>query len=162
VCVRRTLRLPTSSAAFEELAALATWEGEGGSVGGQLARVSGSNYNITTAGMTAAERASVVEYAQRTNAWLASNGPVVVRSTAGTLRSQASAAARLERLAAARAGTPYVGQAGHVPDTALTGLANPPAGWLDMVGSSNQAAGGGLGSRIGQTVHVITVDGHVP
>jgi hypothetical protein len=43
-----------------------------------------------------------------------------------------------------RAGTPYVGQAGHVPDTAVTGLANPPSGWLDMTGFSNQLCGGVL------------------
>ncbi|MGI6123704.1 MAG: hypothetical protein ACOYIG_05845 [Acetivibrionales bacterium] len=28
-------------------------------------------------------------------------------------------------MSAARAGTPYLGQARHVPDTALTGMANP-------------------------------------
>ncbi len=57
---------------------------------------------------------------------------------------------------------PYLGQAGHVPDTALTGMANPPTGWLDMPGISNSVVGGGLSSRIGQTVDVITVDGKVP
>jgi hypothetical protein len=119
-------------------------------------------YNIATTGMTAAERQAVVEYAQRSNAWLAENGPVTVQATAGTLRSQASAAARTERLNAERAGTPYQGQVGHVPDTALTGLANPPAGWLDMPGTSNNVAGGGLSSRIGQAINVITVDGRVP
>lgn len=113
--------------------------------------------------MTAAERQAVIEYAQRTNAWLAQNGgSTTVQATAGTLRSQASAAARLERLNAARAGTPYQGQAGHVPDAALTGMPNPPAGWLDMPGRSNSVVGGGLSSRIGRTVDAITVDGKVP
>jgi RHS repeat-associated protein len=119
-------------------------------------------YNISTAGMSAAERAAILEYAQRTNAWLAQNGPVTVQGTAGVLRSQANAAARAERLRAARAGLPYQGQAGHVPDTALSRQPNPPAGWLDMPGTSNQSAGGGLGPRIGQTVDVITVDGQTP
>jgi hypothetical protein len=121
-----------------------------------------SPYNISTTGMTSAERQAVIEYAQRTNAWLAQNGPTTVRSTAGTLRSQADAAARTERLNAERAGRPYQGQAGHVPDTALTGLPNPPAGWLDMPGRSNSVVGGGLSSRIGQGVSTITVDGRVP
>jgi hypothetical protein len=119
-------------------------------------------YNVSTAGMTAAERQAVIEYAQRSNAWLAQNGPVTVQPTAGPLRSQANAATRTERLNAERAGTPYQGQAGHVPDTALTGLPNPPAGWLDMPGRSNSVVGGGLSSRIGQGISVITVDGRVP
>jgi hypothetical protein len=112
--------------------------------------------------MTAAERAATIEYAQRTNAWLSKNGPVTVQPTAGTLRSQASAAARAERLSAERAGQPYQGQAGRVPDTALTGQARPPGGWLDMPGTSNNVAGGGLSSRIGQRIDVITVDGQIP
>ncbi len=119
-------------------------------------------YNVSTTGMTVAERQAVVEYAQRSNVWLAENGGTTVQSTAGTLRSQANAAARTERLNAARTGTPYQGQAGHVPDTALTGTAQPPAGWLDMPGRSNSVVGGGLSSRIGKPVSVITVDGRVP
>src|SRR5262249_39319220 len=112
--------------------------------------------------MSEAERASAIEYAQRTNAWLAQNGPVTIQKTAGTLRSQASAAARTERLRAQRAGNPYQGQAGHVPDTAISGKPVPPGGWLDMAGTSNNVAGGGLSSRIGQTIDVITIDGKVP
>jgi hypothetical protein len=119
-------------------------------------------YNISTQGMTAAERQAVTEYAKRTNEWLAQNGPVKVQPTQGALRSQASAAARAERLRAARAGQPYQGQAGHVPDTALTGRAHPPGGWLDMPGRSNSVVGGGLGSRVGATVDRITIDGVVP
>ena len=53
-------------------------------------------------------------------------------------------------------------QAGHVPDTGLTGAAQPPAGWLDMPGVSNQVPGGVLGNRIGQVVREFTVDGRVP
>jgi hypothetical protein len=112
--------------------------------------------------MSAVERQAAIEYAQLSNAWLAQIGPVTVQSTAGLLRSQASEAARLERLRAAQAGEPYLGQAGHVPDTALTGLADPPDGWLDMPGTVNNVIGGGLSSRIGQTVDAITVDGAVP
>jgi hypothetical protein len=99
--------------------------------------------------MTAAERQAVIEYAQRTNVWIDANGgSTTVQSTAGALRSQANAAARLERLNAARAGTPYLGQAGHVPDTALTGTGIPPAGWLDMPGRSNRGKGVGEKSAI--------------
>jgi hypothetical protein len=123
---------------------------------------SGHPYNVSTAGMTAAERQAVVDYAQRTNAWLAEKGPVTVQSTAGQLRSQANAAARTERLNAAREGRPYTGQVGHVPDTALSGTPQPPAGWLDMPGRSNSVVGGGLSSRIGTKVNIITIDGKVP
>jgi RHS repeat-associated protein len=119
-------------------------------------------YNINTSDMTPAERQSVIEYARRANEYLAANGGTVVQATAGNLRTQASAAARRERARAARAGTPYSGQAGHVPDTALTGQANPPGGWLDMAGRSNNIAGGGLSSRIGKPVDIITIDGKVP
>ena len=120
------------------------------------------SFNISTTAMTAAERAAAIEYARLANAWLAQNGPVTVQSTAGTLRSQANAAATAQRIRAARAGQPYAGQAGHVPDTALTGKPHPPCGWLDMPGTSNQRVGGGLGSRIGQQIDIITVDGQVP
>ena len=119
-------------------------------------------YNISTVGMTVAERDAAIDYARRSNAWLDKNGPVTVRSTAGSLRSQANEAARVERLRAARAGTPYHGQAGHVPDTALTGKPTPPGGWRDMPGRSNSVAGGGLSSRIGKRIDVITIDGKVP
>jgi hypothetical protein len=49
-------------------------------------------------------------------------------------------------------------QVWHVPDAALTGKAFPPGSWLDMPGTSNNVAGGGLSLRIGQTEEVITVD----
>jgi RHS repeat-associated protein len=118
--------------------------------------------DLSTAGRTAEEAAAIREYARRANQWLDQSGPATIQSTEGTLRREASAAARAERLRAARAGQPYGGQAGHVPDTAVTGQANPPGGWLDMPGSSNQAAGGVLGSRIGQRVDHFTVDGEIP
>lgn len=118
--------------------------------------------NIQTAGRPAEEEAALREYARRSNQWLDQNGSQTIQGTKGDLRREASAAARAERLRAARAGQPYSGQAGHVPDTAVTGEANPPAGWLDMPGTTNQSAGGLLGSRIGQPIDHYTVDGEVP
>ena len=73
-----------------------------------------------------------------------------------------SSAARRERMRAERAGTPYSGQAEHVPDTAISGQANPPGGWLDMTGRSNNIVGGGLSSRIGTRIDRITIDGRIP
>ncbi|HJQ41170.1 MAG TPA: RHS repeat-associated core domain-containing protein [Thermoanaerobaculia bacterium] len=122
----------------------------------------GDAYNISTAGMSQAEREAVIEYARRTNAWMDEAGTQVVQSTKGSLRRSASAAARRERIRAERAGEPYAGQVGHVPDTAISGQAEPPAGWLDMPGTSNQCCGGGLSSRLGQPIRVVTVDGRVP
>jgi RHS repeat-associated protein len=119
----------------------------------------GSLVNLSTAGRTADEAAAINEYAARSNEWLARNGPQTIQPTDGALRAEASAAARAERLAAERAGNPYLGQAGHVPDTAITGQANPPGGWLDMPGVSNQVCGGVLGSRVGQLISGFTVDG---
>ncbi len=138
----------------------------GEAAGAAEAEGSGPNaanaYNISTAGMTPEERDAVIEYARRTNVWLAKNGPITVQPTAGALRSEATEAARLERLRAARAGTPYQGQVGHAPDTAITGAPNPPGGWVDMPGTSNNVIGGGLSSRIGRPISVITVDGKIP
>jgi|GEM_PF-4845228 len=62
-------------------------------------------------------------------------------STQGSLRSEASAAARQERARAAAEGQPYQGVAGHVPDTTWTG--NPePHTWMDMDGRVNSSLGG--------------------
>jgi RHS repeat-associated protein len=122
----------------------------------------GDAYNISTAGMSANEREAVIEYARRTNEWLDDAGAQVVSPTKGPLRRGATAAARRERLRAERAGDAYAGQVGHVPDTAISGRAEPPAGWLDMPGISNQCCGGGLGARIGKPIRVVTVDGKVP
>jgi len=119
-------------------------------------------YNVDTTGLSAAEVAAIIEYTQEANRWLSANGPVIIQATSGMLRSQANAAARSERRRAAAAGTPYQGKAGHVPDTAVTGRPHPPAGWLDMPGKSNEVVGGGLSSRIGKTISVITVDGKIP
>ena len=130
--------------------------------GAPMGQVVGDAYNISTVGMSAAERDAVLEYASRTNAWLNESGTQVIRTTKGPLRRAASAAARRERLRAERAGDAYEGQVGHVPDTAISGAAEPPAGWLDMPGTSNQCCGAGLGRRIGHPIRVVTVDGEVP
>jgi hypothetical protein len=101
-------------------------------------------YNVSAANMSDAEKASAIEYAQRTNAWLAKNGSITVQSNAGQLRSETSALARTERLRAARSGQPYTGEAGHVLDTAITGKAAPPGGWADMAGTSTNVIGAGF------------------
>lgn len=118
--------------------------------------------DISTQGKPANEAAAIRVYARRSNQWLDQNGPQTIKPTKGTLRRTASATARAERLRAARDGTPYNGNAGHVPDTAVTGQAQPPGGWLDMPGTSNQAAGGVLGSRVGNPISHFTVDGQLP
>jgi RHS repeat-associated protein len=130
--------------------------------GALTGQVVGEAYNISTSSMSAAEREAVLEYARRTNVWLGDAGAQFVQPTKGPLRRAASAAARRERLRAERAASPYEGQVGHVPDTAISNQAEPPAGWLDMPGTSNQCCGAGLGSRIGKPIRVITVDGKVP
>lgn len=122
----------------------------------------GISINLSTAGRTPAESEALNQYALRANGWLRANGPQSIQGTRGVLRRLASGAARQERLRALQAGTPYQGQAGHVPDTAVTGSAQPPAGWLDMPGFSNQIAGGALASRIGQVLTRFTVDGILP
>ena len=122
----------------------------------------GRTVDISTVGRTPEEITALTEYATRSNEWLAQNGPQTIQSTKGSLRSQASKAARIERRRAEKAGTPYQGQAGHVPDTAVTGMAVPPGGWLDMAGVSNNAAGGLLGHRVGQRIDFYTIDGVKP
>src|ERR1051325_4947824 len=53
----------------------------------------GDAYNISTAGMSQAERDAVLQYARRTNAWLDEAGSQVIQPTKGPLRRAASAAA---------------------------------------------------------------------
>ncbi len=118
--------------------------------------------DLPTAGRTPEEVAAMREYASRTNAWLAENGPQRITGTKGPLRRSANASARAERLRAARAGTPYKWKAGHVPDTAVSGQPNPPAGWQDMPGVSNDVCGGVLGCKVGQLVDHFTIDGKAP
>ena len=118
--------------------------------------------DLRTAGRTADEAADIAAYARRVNDYARRHGPMEVVGTRGALRGQASRAAAEERERALLAGRPYQGQAGHVPDTALTGQADPPAGWLDVRGCSNQVCGGVLGSRIGRRVRGFTANGARP
>ncbi|MBP3610219.1 MAG: hypothetical protein J6J42_07785 [Lachnospiraceae bacterium] len=69
---------------------------------------------------------------------LSSTGRV---STQGSLRRQASRAARKEAQRAANAGTPYTGHVGHVPDTTWTGTPDP-YDWLDLDPVVNTSLGG--------------------
>jgi RHS repeat-associated protein len=118
--------------------------------------------DISTDGLTAAEASSVLEYATKSNQWLNANGRTTIQSTQGHLGVMKKLAARLERARAEAAGTPYQHQAGHVPDTAVTGLAVPPMGWLDMPGRSNSVCGGVLGPRVGKAFDLFTVNGVIP
>jgi len=119
--------------------------------------IPGGTHTIPTASMTAEEAAAAREYAARVNAHIEATGqPLIRQPTKGPLRAAASGAARRERLRAERAGQPYKGQAGHVPDATWTGKAEPPAGWQDMPGVSNNAIGGTAGQ-----VPVGTVVNHV-
>ena len=61
-------------------------------------------------------------------------------STEGALRVASNKAARAEKARALKAGEPYVGQAGHVPDT--TWINRPdPYDWHDQVGLVNPSLG---------------------
>ena len=106
--------------------------------------------------------ADLKEYARRSNEVIDDLGPQTVVGTRGDLRKAASRDARAERRSAARGGTPYQGQAGHVPDTAVTGQVSPPGGYLDVRGNSNGIAGGCIGNCIGETIDGFTVDGKLP
>lgn len=118
--------------------------------------------NMSTAGLSQTDLDVLTEYVVRTNSWLWRYGPVRIQPTAGALRTAADAAKEAERARALAAGEPYTGQVGHVPDTAITGRADPPCGWLDMPGTINQKAGGVLGSRIDQWLSHFTLDGQIP
>jgi YD repeat-containing protein len=94
-------------------------------------------------GATAEEIAQVKAYVDESNAALEAGylSPTGRVSTKGTLRTDASLDAALERARAAEAGTPYVGHAGHVPDTTWTGKASPYS-WLDLSPRVNTSLGG--------------------
>jgi hypothetical protein len=94
-------------------------------------------------GATADEIAQVQRYVAgceraRVNGDLSPTGRV---PTAGDLRAAASRSARAERVRAEAAGTPYTGQAGHVPDTTWTGNPDPPE-WMDLTARVNTSLGG--------------------
>jgi hypothetical protein len=120
--------------------------------------------NISTTDKPADVAESIREYARRSNKWLQEAGPQKIVPTKGPLRKAANDRARAERLRAKRAGRPYRKgyHAGHVPDTAVSGMAEPPGGWLEMPGPANSACGGVLGCRIGEFIDHFTVDGRIP
>jgi hypothetical protein len=97
-------------------------------------------------GATAAEIAQLRAYVEGSNEALRNGvlSPVGRVSTKGTLRTDASIEAALERARAVEAGAPYQGHAGHVPDTTWTG--NPvPHSWLDLSPRINSSLGGQAG-----------------
>lgn len=127
--------------------------------------------NISTNGLSPEAIAAIRTYARRANSWLAKASRVApegavklirIKGTKGALRIDASRLAQVERDRALQAGTPYSGQVGHVPDTAVTGQANPPCRWLDMPGTTNQRAGAPLGRRVGKFITHYLVGGALP
>jgi toxin YxiD len=62
-------------------------------------------------------------------------------NTKGKLRQEASRSANNERTRAAAEGTPYRGNAGHVPDTTWTGTPEPHS-WLDLDPALNKSIDG--------------------
>jgi hypothetical protein len=118
--------------------------------------------NISTKGLTASERELVRQYARATNMWLRANPAARIQSTGGKVRYEADKFADFERQRALLEGRPYKGVVGHVPDTAITGQTMPPMGWMDLPSKVNSKLGGGLSSRLGKRVDVITVDGVIP
>jgi hypothetical protein len=51
---------------------------------------------------------------------------------------------------------------GHVPDTAIAGEPEPPCGFLRMDSRANSIAGGGLSSRVDETITHLTLHGVIP
>jgi hypothetical protein len=94
-------------------------------------------------GATADEIAQVRAYVEGCNAALCAGqlSPTGRVSTQGALRADASRAAAVEHSRAAAASSPYLGHAGHVPDTTWTGSASPPA-WMDLTPRVNTSLGG--------------------
>jgi hypothetical protein len=117
----------------------ATAPGAAGALGGPVRfTVPHGASSATVASMR--QYVEVAEQARLSGA-LSSTGRV---STAGALRLDANAAARLQRVEAAAAGRPYAGVVGHGPDTTWTGKA-VPFRWLDMDALANASLGGQSG-----------------
>jgi hypothetical protein len=114
-------------------------------------------YDMSTEGATPDVKASLEEYARRANAWLRDNGPQTVVSTR-LQQAQIRAAIRAERTRNPHLYPPGI-VPGHVPDTAVTGMPEPPGGWLPQPARANSIAGGGLSSRIGTVLRGYLVDG---
>jgi hypothetical protein len=121
----------------------------GGALGGRGPRASpprpmrGPVSFLVPSWATPTQRAQMAAYVAGCNralqrGQLSSTGRV---STGGSLRARATLAAATERLRAARAGSPYRGVVGHVPDTTWTGAPVPPE-WLDLDMQVNSSLGG--------------------
>jgi RHS repeat-associated protein len=117
----------------------------------------GDYYDMSTDGATADVDASVREYARRSNRWLEANGPQTVTSTRA-LQAQIRREIRAERTRNPHLYPPGI-VPGHVPDTGVTGMPNPPGGWLPQPIRANSIAGGGLSSRIGKVLRGYLVNG---
>ncbi|MEV4625257.1 polymorphic toxin-type HINT domain-containing protein [Micromonospora sp. NPDC049523] len=122
----------------------------------------GEYYNMSTAtkkgkpALTPDEVQNLHDYARGSNKWLEANGPQVVQSTR-LLQADMRAAIEAERRT--NPGNYPAGWVpGHMPDTGVTGMANPPS-WLPSPSRANSIAGGGLSSRIGKTLRGFLVDG---
>lgn len=91
---------------------------------------------------TSAEIAQVKAYIDGANEALLADvlSPTGRVATAGKISQQGSREAALERARAADAGSPYIGQAGHVPDKTWSGT-NPPFSWLDLSPRVNASLG---------------------
>ena len=116
--------------------------------------------------LTAEELELLIKYARLVRSLLQrdpNNVGAIIRQVSGTpLEGQSANAAAAERLRASLDGHPYQFNAGHVPDTAVTGLPDPPCGWLDLPSTVNGRAGGPLSSRVGQRITHFTIDGVLP
>ncbi|MDB5335764.1 MAG: hypothetical protein JWN70_1383 [Planctomycetaceae bacterium] len=71
-------------------------------VASRTSREAAITINFSTAGRTAEEASSGMEYARRSNQYLTKAGPQRIIGTSGELRSEATAAARAERALGAR------------------------------------------------------------
>lgn len=94
-------------------------------------------------GATPDEVAQFHDYVNRSNQYLA-DGSLSDRgrvSTAGEISREARREARLERLRAEGAGTPYQGVVAHVPDSTWVGQGKPP-GWGDYTSRVNSSLAG--------------------
>jgi RHS repeat-associated protein len=128
-----------ASAADDALAA-STWPPPG-SASAMAAKPEGEVILRVFADATPAELAQADEYARLANEAIAEGHTALGRvSTKGALRAEANAAAKAEKLRAARAGTPYQGVAGHAPDTTWIGTGHPPS-WVDMSSRLNLSFG---------------------
>ncbi len=107
------------------------------------AAMSGEVVYRPNATMSAADREAMDRATQAFQASLEAGHmhPDGRRPTKGPLRDSADRAAARERRRAIRDEEPYVGAAGHNPDTTWSGEAEPPGGWIDVPHSVNSSMG---------------------